>query len=447
MKRNPAFTLVELLVVIAIIGMLIALLLPAVQAAREAARRMQCCNNLKQISLALHNFHDAYSRLPAAAFDPAVTQYGIRRCGLFPLLLPHLEQLPLYESIITEEPPYPLPAGIEDEKWGETVLVRPRGNVLIESLLCPSDTVGRARFTNQRQQDGTYLSLSNYRACRADLVGDDANDYLALPTDTEKPCPCTGELIAFSLVQYNMPRSWARAYQYTGDFQIVTSGLSNTVAFSEGLIGTDSQGSKTYRDTVAWGIEVRYYGYAETDAKESEPSAYLESGPFACMAVAGPQRLFKSNSQATYSDNNHWLGRRIWDNAPGAYGFHTLLPPNSPSCSFSYENGLISASSRHPGGVNVALLDGSMRFISESITGGQKLERPKNCLCQGPCMCRRAWDDREEVDVSGCDGASSKGRKTVIATPEYPVNADGRRFSYGVWAELGAVNSREPISL
>jgi prepilin-type N-terminal cleavage/methylation domain-containing protein len=82
------FTLVELLVVIAIIGILIALLLPAVQAAREAARRMQCSNNLKQMGLAVHNFHDSRQGLPPAI----ICQW---RMGLFPLLFPYMEQQPL----------------------------------------------------------------------------------------------------------------------------------------------------------------------------------------------------------------------------------------------------------------------------------------------------------------------------------------------------------------
>ena len=92
---NPsAFTLVELLVVIAIIGILIALLLPAVQAAREAARRMQCTNNLKQMGLGVHNFHDSRTHLPPSI----VAQY---RMSLFPLLYPYIEQQSLYDLILS----------------------------------------------------------------------------------------------------------------------------------------------------------------------------------------------------------------------------------------------------------------------------------------------------------------------------------------------------------
>ena len=100
LRQLSGFTLVELLVVIAIIGMLIALLLPAVQAAREAARRMQCTNHLKQMGLAVHNYHDVYNAIP-----PAVT--GVSRAGgnFFMWILPFMEQQAIYESVFTKNRP------------------------------------------------------------------------------------------------------------------------------------------------------------------------------------------------------------------------------------------------------------------------------------------------------------------------------------------------------
>lgn len=100
-SKMRAFTLVELLVVIAIIGILIALLLPAVQAAREAARRMQCTNHLKQIGLAVHNFHDSRRGLPPAGLinDPTSADQSNNHFSIFPLLYPYLEQSALYELV------------------------------------------------------------------------------------------------------------------------------------------------------------------------------------------------------------------------------------------------------------------------------------------------------------------------------------------------------------
>ncbi|MCI0358447.1 MAG: DUF1559 domain-containing protein, partial [Planctomycetaceae bacterium] len=104
-KKRGGFTLVELLVVIAIIGVLVALLLPAVQAAREAARRSSCSNNLKQQGLALHNYADVYKVFPPAIIGsgrmlnpPGGSQYQVKNTNGFLLLLPYLEQMPVFTA-------------------------------------------------------------------------------------------------------------------------------------------------------------------------------------------------------------------------------------------------------------------------------------------------------------------------------------------------------------
>ena len=154
-----AFTLVELLVVIAIIGILIALLLPAVQAAREAARRMQCTNNLKQVGLAIHNFHDARKSLP-----PACT--GVDQAGgnFFIFILPYLERSAAYENIFTKNRPND--AGhadnserdfriVFDTNWFNRCTQEQQSGTVVQTYLCPSrgrDNI--ARGSGGRNGDG-----------------------------------------------------------------------------------------------------------------------------------------------------------------------------------------------------------------------------------------------------------------------------------------------------
>ena len=131
--------------------------------------------------------------------------------------------------------------------------------------------------------------------------------------------------------------------------------------------------------------------------------------------------------QPTFADGNSFLGRRIWDNVPVASEFYALLPPNSPSCSDNYESGWVSASSNHPGGVSVSLLDGSVRTISEAV-------ETKNL--------NLAVQENRERSNDTCANIL-----TSDSPPGSPVDPNGRPFSYGVWAELGAVNSRETVTL
>ena len=138
MNARKGFTLVELLVVIAIIGILIALLLPAVQAAREAARRMSCTNNMKQIGIGLHMYHDSYKRLPPGwmAWDPSTQQphwFGEPGWGWAPRILPYMEQTALYEKQIHLNLPITDPANDEARLMA------------LQVYRCPSD-VGESTF-------------------------------------------------------------------------------------------------------------------------------------------------------------------------------------------------------------------------------------------------------------------------------------------------------------
>jgi prepilin-type N-terminal cleavage/methylation domain-containing protein len=152
--RRPAFTLVELLVVIAIIGILVALLLPAVQAAREAARRSQCSNNLKQLGLAIHNYHDVYKSLPihyGSGVNGVGAQYNVTaNTGKSWIVgvLPFMEQQPLYNQVAFNQPLV----------WTDPVTgLQPNCQVamtVIETLLCPSDGTNRKGLMDGRANAG-----------------------------------------------------------------------------------------------------------------------------------------------------------------------------------------------------------------------------------------------------------------------------------------------------
>ncbi len=168
-SRRPGFTLVELLVVIAIIGVLVALLLPAVQAAREAARRTQCSNNLKQLGLAIHNYHDTYQVFPVQSFPAHGSQNA---WGWGPMVFPFIERQALYDAIQPNvNQPRPCAAG------GPVCLGSlPRPNTLyngvallqqpVPTFICPSDSsqVLNQFYTNPRNSSNqaNWYAKSNY---------------------------------------------------------------------------------------------------------------------------------------------------------------------------------------------------------------------------------------------------------------------------------------------
>ena len=325
-----AFTLVELLVVIAIIGILIALLLPAVQAAREAARRSQCVNNLKQLGVAVQNFHDVNRVVPAAQYqtvfaDPSVSQAAItanwaapwpnnkHRWSYLVALLPYVEEKPRYDDFVDNR------LGIEVPWDGETGnpwnLKQPFTSARIPKFLCPSDA--QYNFT---ERDGT--GPTNYHCNRGDYWLD--NGWWE----------CRGVFGTGSRTNLS--------------FDAIKDGLSNTAAISECKISR--QNSKVVTEGVAIGL-----------------GAGSGSPPSLCMAQVGQGNVY-IGAVSTNGWDTGWRWADSW-HVYTAY-FH-LTPPNGPSCGNDAEHQQINAaSSYHPGGVNLAMCDGSVRFVGDNIDCG-----------------------------------------------------------------------------
>ncbi len=313
--RRRGFTLIELLVVIAIIAVLIALLLPAVQAAREAARRLQCVNNMKQLGIAFANYHDTKGSFPQG-------YASWNTWGPLVMMLPYMEQGNLYNGLNFYQ-------GFSANSASSRTVGGPNttvGFATINSFQCPSDP---DRLTSAE----AHL---NYVCC----MGSDV--YRG--TTPQSPFngvfvgPCCGP---------------ARLDVCEG----ITDGTSNTVGASERVkgIGASSGTFDSLRPSSSFTPNMPATAAA---AGASPQTAYN-----ACKGLRGP-------TSASFASGGDPLGGYWMDAEPSQEMYNHVMTPNLWSCATNttnYNGVASSASSRHSGGVNTLFMDSSVHYIKDSI--------------------------------------------------------------------------------
>jgi prepilin-type N-terminal cleavage/methylation domain-containing protein len=362
-KQAHGFTLVELLVVIAIIGILVGLLLPAVQAAREAARRMSCSNNFKQIGLALHNYHSAYKQIPrhgggtlpwVGSFAPGPwfrpSSFGNRfRLSSLVAMTPFIEQQALWEQISNpnqertdggiQNPPWPAmgptPDRIQYVPWVNE----------IPTFRCPSDpgfglpALGRTNYASCLGDSMWLLHVAPYTNNRTRITNGRSRHARAAHRGFFKP-------------------------HQDARFRDVMDGLSNTIAMGE--IITDLLDG-----------DIRGNGVATNGGN---------SGPFGFAALRNNPSLCQDNGYINPERPRFWLpqwqqrnrrnfarGFRWASSYPLMSGITTILPPNRETCGRYNALGttlVAPPSSRHQGGAHVLMGDGAVVFITDSIEAG-----------------------------------------------------------------------------
>ncbi len=404
-RRRTAFTLVELLVVIAIIGVLVGLLLPAVQAAREAARRMSCSNNVKQIGLALHNYHSAYQTLPQyqggtgglpfpSSFEPIVGT-NANSLSMFVGITPFMEQQALWEQISN-----PLQDPITGDLFaamGPGAYKRLISHLAsryepwlteIPTLRCPSDP-GQGLPAHAR---------TNYAAC----LGDSAtvNHGPLMPT-VGAWTPRTNQTVA----SRGSCRGVFVARKFT-KFRDIKDGLANTIMVGE--INTDlgDNDITTQLSVVPLTLVADEPDYCY-DEGHRDPNRPRFWGPNATFVELDYRRGFA------------WaLGLHL------CTGFNTILPPNQGMCGSigsvisPLMGGVTPASSRHPGGCHVLMGDGAVRFVTDSIDAGS------------------SHDSTVYLDLDN-DGN--------LSDSSMPPSQAGAPSPFGLWGALGTRASEEVI--
>jgi prepilin-type N-terminal cleavage/methylation domain-containing protein/prepilin-type processing-associated H-X9-DG protein len=339
-RNRRGFTLIELLVVIAIIAVLIALLLPAVQAAREAARRAQCVNNMKQLGLALHNYHQTNDTFPPGAVSNVLALMnnptnnptpGWQNMSSLALMLPFIEQNAIYSSInfstaVTNgtQPPWQDPGGNGTARGQQ-----------INAFLCPSD--GNAK----NAADGWTGRL---------------NSYLASMGTSE-------------LGGYNTSATGVFCTNTCFGLRDITDGSSNTIAFGEKLVGTPGQ------------YGGQGLGYRGNGIVGSSPSGTIYDATTNPTGIATDLNTCNASWLGMTAGNGNLVdqvGQYWMVGNTGFTLFNTIVPPNSTTYKFGFcRNGcpgcnsdgsqFVNLSSNHSGGVNILMGDGSVRFLKSTV--------------------------------------------------------------------------------
>ncbi len=315
-SKRCGFTLIEILVTITIIGLLIALLIPAVQAVREAARKMQCSNNLHQLGIAVQSYHEAHSVLPFGVgldYDGPVSSLGTledRRYSAHAMLLPYLDQSVVYNQLnFNVAPFYPFVNAANDDQQElarrfDEVINGPAAAARLEVFLCPSDL--------DRLQ--SRWGPNNYRTCNgSSWSGRDGNGMF-------------GQISSVKLDD-------------------VKDGLTNTTMFSEHVKGS-------WDDTLIDPLSDLYNLQGVwTESQFSDACGRLTP------QTAGAYQYDVESGQTWLAGNMNWTR------------YNHVRTPNRTNCKngFTWDGVILNATSWHTGGVNVLMGDGSVRFVNENI--------------------------------------------------------------------------------